>query len=108
MAMEPPAMRNPSGTSDEEVLARFCMLPIEDFLVQDSWIAWEHELRRVQHEWDKVWAFLGMRLPPQYVMAERLTEEEQAQYEIWRAQYLNQPTGFEREIMEAGGFGPRE
>ena len=49
-----------------------------------------------------------MRLPPQNVMAERLTEEEQAQYEIWRTQYLDQLTGFEREIMEAGGISPGE
>ena len=41
-------------------------------------------------------------------MAERLTKEEQAWYEIWKAQYLNQLTRFEREIMEAGGIGPRE
>jgi len=43
----------------------------------------------VQHEWDRAQAFLEMRLQPQNVMAERLTEEEQAWYEIWRAQYLN-------------------
>ena len=48
-----------------------------------------------------------MRLPPQLVMAEMLTEEEQAQYEIWKAQYLNQLAGLEREIIEAGGIGPR-
>jgi len=93
---------------DEEVPARLCLLTLKDFLVLDSWIAWEQELRQVQHEQDKLQAFLAMRLPPRLMMAERLTEEEQAQYEIWRAQYLNQPTGFEREIMEAGGFGPRE
>ena len=49
-----------------------------------------------------------MRLLPQLMMAEWLTEEEQARYEIWRAQYLDQPTRFEREIMEAGGIDPRE
>ena len=89
MAVELPAARDPSGMSDEGILARFCMLPLEDFLVWDSWIAWEHELRRVQHKWDRAQAFLEMRLQPQNVMAERLTEEEQAWYEIWRAQYLN-------------------
>ena len=84
------------------------MLPLKDFLVQDTWITWEHELRRVQHEQDSAWAFLEMRLPPQNVMAERLTKEEQAWYEIWRAQYLDQLTRFEREIMEAGGISPVE
>jgi len=84
------------------------LLTLEDFLVQDSWIAWEQELRQVQHEQDKLLAFLAMRLPPQLVMAERLTKEEQAQYETWKAQYLNRPTRFEREIMEVGGIGPRE
>ena len=82
------------------------MLPREDFLVWDSWIAWEQELRQAQHKRDKSLAFLVMRLPPQLVMAERLTEEEQAWYKVWKAQYLNRLTGFEREIMEAGGIGP--
>jgi len=89
MSMELPAARDLSGTSDEGILVRFCMLPLEDFLVQDSWITWEHELRRVQHEQDRVQAFLEMRLLPQNVMAERLTKEEQAWYKIWRAQYLD-------------------
>ena len=66
----------------------FCLLPLEDFLVWDSWIAWEQELRQAQHEWDKSPAFLAMRLLPQLVMAESLTKE-QAQYEIWKAQYLS-------------------
>ena len=92
----------------EEVLDGFCLLPLEDFLVWDSWITWEQELRQVQHEQDKLLAFLAMRLPPQLVMAERLTKEEQAWYEIWKAQYLNRLTRFKREIMEAGGIGPRE
>jgi len=58
-------------------------------VVQDSWIAWEQELRWAQHEQDKSLVFLEMRLPPQLVMAERLTKEEQAWYETWKAQYLN-------------------
>jgi len=41
-------------------------------------------------------------MPPQLIMAENLTQEEQAQYKVWKVQYLNQPTGFKREIMEAG------
>ena len=49
-----------------------------------------------------------MRLLPHLVMAEKLTKEEQAWYEIWKAQYLNRLAGFEREIMEAGGIGPRK
>ena len=48
MAVEPPAARDPSRTSDEGILARFCMLPLKDFLLWDSWITWEHELRRAQ------------------------------------------------------------
>ena len=70
-----------------EALGGFCLLTLEDFLVQDSWIAWEQELRQAQHERDKSLAFLEMRLPSQLVMAERLTEEEKAWYEIWKAQY---------------------
>src|SRR5882724_2004995 len=101
-------MGDPSGTAGEEVLDSFCLLPLKDFLVWDSWIAWEQELRWAQHEQDKLLVFLAMRLPPQLVMGEKLTEEEQAWYEIWKAQYLNRPTRFEREIMEAGGIGPRE
>jgi len=65
MAMELPTVRDLSRRSNEEVPARFCMLSLEDFLERDSWITWEHELRRAQHEWDKVQACLGMRLPPQ-------------------------------------------
>jgi len=80
MAMELPATRDQSGTSNKGVLSGSCMLPLEDFLVWESRITWEHWLRRVQHERDRVRAFLGVRLPPQNVMAERLTEEEQAWY----------------------------
>ena len=108
MAVELPTARDPSRTSYEGILAGFCMLPLEDFLVWDSWITWEHGLRRAQHKQDRARAFLEMRLWPQNVMAERLTEEEQAWYKIWRAQYLDRLTGFEREIMEAGGIGPGE
>jgi len=97
----------PYRTAGEEVPDGFCLLSLKDFLVQDSWIAWEQELRWAWHEWDKSLAFLVMRLPPQLVMAEKLTEEKQARYKIWKAQYLNQPAGFKREIMEAGGIGPR-
>ena len=79
MVVELPAARNLSGMSYEGILARF-WLPLEDFLVWESRITWEHWLRRVQHERDRVRAFLGVRLPPQNVMAERLTEEEQAWY----------------------------
>ena len=46
-------------------------------------------MRWAQHEWDKLLAFLAMRLLPKLVMAERLTKEEQAWYETWKAQYLN-------------------
>ena len=96
-----------TGTAGEEIPDGFCLLSLEDFLVRDSWIAWEQELRRARHKRDKSLAFLAMRLPHQFVMAEMLTEEEQARYEIWKAQYLNQPAGLEREITEAGGIGPR-
>jgi len=57
-------MRDPSGMPDEKVLPRFCLITLKDFLVQDSWIAWEQELRWVQHKQDKLWAFLAMRLLP--------------------------------------------
>ena len=67
----------------------FWLLPLEDFLVWDSWISWEQELRWAQHEWEKLLVFLEMRLPSQLVMAEKLTKEDQAQYEIWKAQYLS-------------------
>jgi len=106
-AMEPVTEAEPMGTAGEEIPDSFCLLSLKDFLVWDSWIAWEQELRRARHEQDKSLAFLAMRLPHQFVMAEMLTEEEQARYEIWKAQYLNQPAGLEREIMEAGGIGPR-
>ena len=69
--MEPHTMGDQSGTAGEEVPDSFCLLPLEDFLVQDSWIAWEQELRWEQHEWDKLLAFLAMRLSPQLMMAER-------------------------------------
>jgi len=46
--------------------------------------------------------FLAMRLPPQLMMAERLTEEEQAQYETWKAQYLNQPDFIGRSWRQEG------
>jgi len=105
--MEPVTVAEPTKTSGEEVLDSFCLLSLEDFLVRDSWIAWEQELRWAWHEWDKSLAFLVMRLPHQFVMAEMLTEEEQARYKIWKAQYLNQLAGLEREIMEVGGIGPR-
>jgi len=38
-------------------------------------------------------------------MEERLSKEEQAQYKIWKTQYLDRLTRFKREIMEAGGIG---
>jgi len=82
--MEPPAVGELSGTAGEEVPGGFCLLPFQDFLVWDSWIAWEQELRWAQHEWDKSLAFLAMRLPPQLMMAEQLTMEEQAQDKIWK------------------------
>jgi len=49
-ALEPPTMGDPSGTTGEEVPDGFCLLPLEDFLVRDSWITWEQELRWAQHE----------------------------------------------------------
>ena len=79
--MELPAVRDPSGMPDEEVLAGFCLLTLKDFLSRDNWIAWEQELRCMQHEWDKSWVLLAMKLLPQLVMARRLTKEEQGWYE---------------------------
>ena len=97
-----PEYETSSGGHGEEIPDGFCLLPLEDFLVRDSWIAWEQELRWAGHEHEKSLTFLAMRLPPQLVMAEKLTQEEQAQYEIWKGQYLNQLAGIEGEIMEAG------
>jgi len=101
-------MGDPSRMAGEEVLDGFCLLPLEYFLVWDSWITWEQELRWAQNKWDKSLVFLAMRLLPQLVIDERLTKEEQAWYKTWNAQYLNGLTRFKREIMEAGGIGPRK
>jgi len=105
--MEPVTAAEPYRPAGEEVPDGFCLLLLEDFLVWDSWIAWEQELRWAWHEQDKLLAFLAMRLPHQFVLADRLTEKEQAWYKIWKAQYINQLARLEREIMEVGGIGPR-
>jgi len=47
--------RDPSGATGEEVPDGFCLLPLKDSWVQDSWIAWEQELRWAQHEQDNHW-----------------------------------------------------
>src|SRR5882724_10418223 len=104
--MEPVTVAEPTEKSGEEVLDSFCLLSLEDFLVRDSWIAWEQELRWARHEWDKSLAFLAMRLPHQFVMAEMLTEEEQARYGIWKAPYLNHPARSESEMRAVGATAP--
>jgi len=86
----------------EQVLPRFFLLTLEGFLIWDNWIAWEQEFRCVQHEWDKSQAFLAMKLPLQLIMAKMITDEEQAQYKMWKSHYLNRPMGLEREMF---GFG---
>ena len=80
-------------------------ISLEEFLVRESWIAWEQELRRAHHERFKAQAYLSLALLPRHVLAERLTEEEQTRYEIWKTRFVNRPAGFEEEMMEAGGFG---
>ena len=74
-AMELPAVMDPSGTAGEEVPDGFCLLALKDFLVWDSWITWEQELRQAQHERDKLLAFLEMRLPPKLVMEEQFVKD---------------------------------
>ena len=78
-----------SGMPEEEVPPGFCLLTLEDFLIWDNWIAWEQELRCVQHDQDKLRAFLAMKLLLQLMMAKKITDEEQAWYEIWKSNYLN-------------------
>ena len=54
-AMEPVTEVEPTGTAGEEIPDGFYLLSLEDFLVRDSWITWEQELRRAQHERDNHW-----------------------------------------------------
>ena len=80
-------------------------ISLEEFLVHESWIAWEQELRRAHHEWSKAQAYLSLALPLRHVLAKWLTEEEQMRYEIWKTRFVNRPARFEEEMMEVGGFG---
>jgi len=109
-AMELPTASDPSGTAGEGVPDGFCLLPLEDFLVRDSWITWEQELRWAQHKWDKLLASLAMRLLPKLMMAEQLTVEEQAWYEIWKAQYQPDSRGrsWRQEGLVLGSKGGRD
>jgi len=64
-------------------------------------------LRWAQHEWDKSLVFLAMRLASPTHHGRNLTQEEQAQYKVWKVQYLKPTNRIQREIMEAGGIIPR-
>jgi len=72
-------------------------ISLEEFLVCESWIAWEQELRWAHHEQSKAMAYLSWHSHRDMSWPNGLTEEEQTRYEIWKTHFVNWPPYLRRD-----------
>jgi len=79
-------------------------IQIEEQIFWDCWMNWENELRWAHWQCEVVQGMLSWRLPSHKIMVGCLTDEEEARFGFWKAQYIYHLAYFEHEMMAARKF----
>jgi len=81
-------------------------ISLQERLFREAWRGWEESLRmaRRHRRLGEVAAKLTISAEPK-IIVQKLAEDEEAQFKVWKTRFLGQVEGFEEEGMEMGAFG---